>query len=219
MHTVCSKATVTLVAALSSTSHGGLFSARSHQFKFQYRNGEVDLISMVPAAAMRHCNEPISMRAWTLQEQLVSTRTLTYGTQDVIWRCHENTSYAGAEAASDHDKLYPPTPWAGPDNPLDVDRVEADDALWCLPRFPEPFDWGQVCDAFNDRHLSVASDKLPVLSALAREYHLRTGERYLAGLWGSEAGLRNDSQLLLQEDARVYKDYVAPSWSWVSIHG
>lgn len=80
--------------------------------------------------------------------------------------------------------------------------------------------WHVVIREYSARELTYDEDKLPALSGLARETaELRrdANEKYLAGIWRStvlcDLCWGND-----QETPRIPEEYLAPSWSWASLH-
>lgn len=69
---------------------------------------------------------------------------------------------------------------------------------------------------FASRRITYATDVLPAISALAKEFQRQFQQKYIAGLWYK--GIHND--LLWRspkKGAMVRSLYVAPSWSWASI--
>lgn len=86
--------------------------------------------------------------------------------------------------------------------------------------------WDDVVHEYTTRAVTLASDKLRALSAIARVYQLETGKEYLAGLWkedipialcwgnGPWRGSGRYGRFLTSQRPREYR---APSWSWASI--
>ncbi|KAJ4027603.1 hypothetical protein NW761_014757 [Fusarium oxysporum] len=82
--------------------------------------------------------------------------------------------------------------------------------------------WDDLVTYYSRRHLTFVTDKLPALSGVASRVHKITKSRYLAGMWEDNLGI----ELCWARAYRGYQDlpnlstqYVAPSWSWASIHG
>ncbi|KAI1022001.1 hypothetical protein LB504_007548 [Fusarium proliferatum] len=82
--------------------------------------------------------------------------------------------------------------------------------------------WNDLVTSYSRRHLTFVTDKLPALSGVASRVHKITKSRYLAGMWEDNLGVG----LCWARASRGYRDlstlaieYVAPSWSWASIHG
>ncbi|KAI1803932.1 HET-domain-containing protein [Daldinia bambusicola] len=89
--------------------------------------------------------------------------------------------------------------------------------------------WLKIIENFSSRQLSQATDVLPALSGLAREFHQATGDAYVAGLWKRDIiqGLTWSRSAVRKKLPNGYIDdepglpnqYLAPSWSWASILG
>jgi hypothetical protein len=92
--------------------------------------------------------------------------------------------------------------------------------------------WIGLIQNYSMRKLTIAADKLPALSGLARIISQRTQDRYFAGLWGSHFYEDLFWRVYLQEesfsggipfkgnilgDATKPAEYRAPSWSWASL--
>ena len=69
--------------------------------------------------------------------------------------------------------------------------------------------------------LSAETDRLPVISALARAVAEATGDWYLAGPWRNNllAGLRwfQRARHHSTRRPRPHHEYIAPTWSWASL--
>ncbi|CVL09042.1 uncharacterized protein FPRN_14576 [Fusarium proliferatum] len=82
--------------------------------------------------------------------------------------------------------------------------------------------WNDLVTSYSRRHLTFVTDKLLALSGVASRVHKITKSRYIAGIWEDNLGIglcwarastgHHDLPTLATE-------YVAPSWSWASIHG
>ncbi|KAF4439024.1 HET-domain-containing [Fusarium acutatum] len=102
-----------------------------------------------------------------------------------------------------------------PDSPSSISsEANIMDYVWDM--------WDDLVTYYSRRHLTFVTDKLPALSGVASRVHEITKSRYLAGLWEDNLGVG----LLWAREWRGYQDlptlssvYVAPSWSWASIHG
>ncbi|KAK1654479.1 heterokaryon incompatibility protein [Colletotrichum phormii] len=170
--------------------------------------------------------EPIIKRAWTLQEAILSNRTLHYTTNELVWEC--NTSRCCA---------------CRRDQPVELDE----ESVRCF-RSPELFralslaeraylQWRQVVQLFSERSISFDADRLPALSGMAKQFRLMHEDvyggrqedhqrnRYIAGLWEGDFA----TQLLWTADDDYWRNpetvsrrpgkWRAPSWSWAAIEG
>ena len=78
--------------------------------------------------------------------------------------------------------------------------------------------WETAVNKYSSRTLSVKTDRLSAISAVASVVAEATGDRYLAGLWRGDllAGLAWIAQ---DSKARPHREYIAPTWSWASLPG
>lgn len=145
-------------------------------------------------------NGPLDGRAWAFQERLLARRYLAYGSSEARWECRQDSfcecGWVSAEAQSSQrgrslDNMLATT--------LPSDRKDL---------------WVNICRTYTQRKLTVASDKLVALSAVASRFQSKYGDTYLAGLWKE-----NLIPSLLWWPGYNGKpvDFYAPSWSWVSI--
>jgi len=217
MADVFGRAFMTLCASGSNGADVGMFPPRRLERRTYLRmpitfesESTVAVLGPKYDAADRF-HEPISQRAWTLQEQLLARRVLTVGTDALSWRCRHAFLRTG-----------PLVPYQGSGlsrrgAPVEYGVVRYDDK-----------DWETIVQSYNGRHLTNLQDKLPALAGVARVFSDRwrkTGLNvtYLAGLW--EHSLI--SHLLWTTwGTRTYHygvedqvPYVAPSWSWASSTG
>ena len=143
---------------------------------------------------------PLYGRAWTFQEQMLSTRITHYAPGAVIWECKTLRCC--------EDQL---PPFA---STLDIPGFEQELAKGNLEL---DLQWRRAVTSYTRRSLTFESDKFPGLSGIATDFSGRKKSRYLAGLW--EGSMLTD--LLWHpsptKDRRVTKKYIAPSWSWASL--
>jgi hypothetical protein len=157
-------------------------------------------------------SEPILQRAWTLQESALSRRVLAFASDEVKWYCL--TGYAVCS-----------------DGPASLDRVSStyirlvDTSLG--PDHNLTFsEWDGVVTRFMSRRLTVESDKLLAVSALASRIYERgisenAGLVYAAGLFVDPSNEFSWIGPLLWipncVTARRSSVYRAPSWSWACL--
>ncbi|KAK0672908.1 heterokaryon incompatibility protein-domain-containing protein [Cercophora samala] len=183
-------------------------------------------------------NEPLSSRAWCLQERFLPLRALQYGTRQAFWECNairanedgkvvaqnilkmqQNHATRLAKTANRKMTVFAKGTW----RPADREVGGGCRYNWV--------DWYWMVQDFTARDITKSTDRFPAVAGLAREVvRLRskndpeiiremTGE-YMAGLWKSGVleGLfwcRAGSEKPLEQT----KEYVAPSWSWASVVG
>lgn len=175
--------------------------------------------------------DPSMGRAWTLQEHILSTRLVSFSTDEVQWTCR---TLRACECGSPEDLGAPQLERLRRDL-KEAEKASSQDQLENVGT-KNP-DWKLVChdfwckvvETYCRRKLSWMGDKLPALSGVAREFFEIMDEsrpatttdmpplRYVAGLWEHEI----HRGLLWREGSGVgdvdLVEYRAPSWSWASI--
>ncbi|BDD61134.1 hypothetical protein MAP00_006205 [Monascus purpureus] len=175
-----------------------------------------------------HC-EPISKRAWAMQEQLLSNCVLTYTTRTMMWRCREGIKNFGNSLYFPHDIDTGYTAhvekYSLNLHSLLLSQEEAcaykDKALSC---------WLRLVTAYSIRVTSLERDKLNALAGIASHssFSRALGPGYFAGLWqynlarqltwrtsNWHRSLANGENFIFERPGR----YQAPSWSWASLNG
>ena len=184
-------------------------------------------------------SSPLNTRGWTLQEALLSPRTLSYGTQQMLWECQECRIDEGGRPVAPGEKYREKkfiqdllNAKANSKKQAMLRRMGAISIptflnQWTL-KLQQPYDrWFDIILEYTSRRLTVATDVLPALSGLAKAFQNLLGDRYCAGLWANDIlrGLMWQRRCLEPEAAsrllRQLKphDYIVPSWSWASILG
>jgi len=154
----------------------------------------------------------ISRRAWTLQEFVLSPRSLLYTLQQLVWEC-QTQKYG----ESDENML------GGNDLNLyrATKRLFSTPALGKeqFPDFQEFFDpvyrWYILMNDYCTRELTDMNDLFPAISGLTREIQQQSGYSYLAGIWVEDIH-RGLLWKLTGAGQPLTKGY-APSWSWASL--
>ncbi|KAK3900843.1 a97f8ef6-a9b0-4f8b-8fdf-2c72f37eda9e [Staphylotrichum tortipilum] len=165
--------------------------------------------------------EPISARAWCLQERVLPRRALLYGEHQMFWECE------CVRASEDGDVVC--QVGGGALGRLCKTAGVADSVFSRVDRNPgnemkQETNWAawyRMVEDYTARSITKHTDRLPALSGLAQGVVRERGGEYLAGLWKS--GLLEG---LLWCKARpgppalaATPEYVAPSWSWASVAG
>ena len=248
MDSVYAGAKITILATSSPGANHGIFQAReSASTKCQlmwkldkekvtvpvYLRSGTDIWDISPRSG------PLNARAWTLQENLLSPRALSYQKQQMVWDCLEHSvGEDGRRFLSDrrfqgksfvrgllkHDVDRKHHQWLRRFASLDFGRFENP---W-KPAYEEPYDqWLEIVREYTTRNLTVATDVLSALSGLARKFQKLLDDKYCAGLWAGDMvrGLMWTRPALKLDEAKQEGDhppppgYRVPSWSWASIRG
>ncbi|KAI4865842.1 HET-domain-containing protein [Hypoxylon rubiginosum] len=146
-------------------------------------------------------NGPLDNRAWAFQERLLARRYLAYGNSEMRWECCLD-SFCECGWVSTEEKRY--------DRDSNLDNM--------LETLASPQERKQLWDYINTeyarRELTVASDRLVALSAVASRFQSEYGNTYLAGLW------KENIVYFLAWYVRSRckpASFYAPSWSWFSV--
>jgi Heterokaryon incompatibility protein (HET) len=261
MRDVYKGARVTIAAAWAKSRDEGLFSTRKEPGNFcsvtWYASGMQSLTehSISQQVFLRLYDDqiseddpqhwPLSDRGWTLQEDKLSWRTVTYGPHRMLWKCPSlQVDEGGHIIKPPHHqakRFFPPhgrnrdssnaVRWVPPSLAL-VSRQQGGGpgALDIKDAFFSPSDlypqWYTLVAEFTDRLLTVKTDVLPALSGLASEFTRLTGDSYCSGLWKKDmiCGLlwrREEFPRPYRYGDKLYKGFAAgaPSWSWAGVHG
>lgn len=155
--------------------------------------------------------EPISRRAWTLQESWLSPRILIYGLGQLRWKCNTTNDVDGGTMG-----------WE-----MNIERKNlfeggyrlTTDAEWSAFNYL----WRNLVEEYTSRELGVSADKLNAMQGIAQELMRQSQDEYLAGLWRRNivGGLawyqditRKGSEALCWSTSRT-----CPSWSWIKVDG
>lgn len=242
MSQVYARAYINLAAVASVDVHGGLFRERNpfslNPFDLKvklpgYFEGSLCCVPQDPwVAAIR--DSPLSARAWTFQEKLLSRRTVYFAEDQLYWECGELCA----------SEIYP---LGGPFDPglrkqrydhpsrlpdgiqlSDCGRVKDQYALLksrggvCIdsPGFLEV--WGTIVENYSNGRLTFPRDRLVAISGVVKQLSDHTTEKdYFLGLWRQHMPI-----LLLWMDLGprdiseshhpLSPSRLGPSWSWSS---
>jgi hypothetical protein len=114
-------------------------------------------------------SDPIDKRAWTLQEQMLARRLLLYTSQTLQWRCATTTTNLG-------QSLYCE----------ETNRSRAKILSQIHQSQEEAFkEWLHIVKDYSGRAMSMQSDKLPEIAAMAERFAPLLGN-YYARIWQNE---------------------------------
>ena len=226
MDQIYKNATMTIVAACAPSVKDGFLKDRpssgQSQFDVPCRLGPNQFFVVHTQEHIMYHDErePINIRAWTFQEQLLSPRLLIYASHTLQWRCRTLTCNLGGSYHSSSPSAAPRLPSV--QNLLLDGSQQKQEGRQLGPDVPHSTlrHWLNIVTCYSLRKSSLPSDKLPALSALAISYAPIFGPGYLAGIWSRSAVQQlcwrsPDSRLFFTRPPK----YRAPSWSWAALDG
>ncbi|CAO2651453.1 Nn.00g040230.m01.CDS01 [Neocucurbitaria sp. VM-36] len=148
-------------------------------------------------------------RAWTYQEQQLSTRLLSFGTSRIYISCAKRDHI---EPIHEEEPYY--TYFSYSIQEYKRNRNVAQ--LYAA--------WNELVRVYAPRHITSERDKFPAISGLAKLMAEETGDEYVAGLWLGDIsrgllwqcldkGCDQDT-ILRGLPLSPSEAYVCPSWSW-----
>lgn len=252
MREVYAGALLTIAAARSPSTNSGIFLKREFPDSrvFLKWRSEVDSADSGYKVYLRPGSElwdntlqssPLMSRGWTLQEGLLAPRTLSYGSQQMIWECSTHQAdesgritiptqdYRGKGYIQSMIEGGSGTPykWKKYGNLFSRLNQPLDGKLK-LKTPQDPYErWYDILQQFTRRSLTKDIDALPALAGLAREFQRITKDVYCAGLWKKDiiCGLLWDRLPIWSKDGITRwnstkpSEYLAPSWSWAGVLG
>lgn len=167
------------------------------------------------------CLSPLYRRAWVLQENLLSPRTLSFALYRLKWTCRDSIKSSDNHPNDDHGF------------PQGFNQL-----IQSITESPSKYrgcHWLELVQCYSKLKIARQHDWLPALSGLAQIYQQTDPDsRYLAGIWDnwllpSLTWRRNDAtskakrgteSLLIkptssEQSGQSY--WCTPSWSWASI--
>lgn len=277
MPSIYSQAAVTIVASRSATVHEGFLQERplgtlsGFALVFLDQESKSAVVSLtgkheeLERRSIFTDSEPLSGRAWALQERILSPRALDFRTVRTVWSCPEFYKTSGFSPAFSARMTYLLSDgWEAPQMYTEsvvthvlslklagwklrevsnyINERPSGNSLYHNLRFlpgrirlaflkyrnsiagvdRDGSSWRSIAEPYSRRQLSIADDRLPALSVVARLYQIRNNDNYVAGLWVSHLPCallwRREFSFpkFIWKRSRIY---CGPTWSWVSVIG
>ncbi|CZR55580.1 uncharacterized protein PAC_05468 [Phialocephala subalpina] len=218
---IYSQAAITISASRPASVHEGFLEVREvtnhpelvFELPFQCPNGDLGSVTLFRPITPEG-KEPLDQRAWALQERILSSRILEFGTRQSRWICPETK---GRDGYSDGWRVQPE--WS----PERRDRL----TIFPISSLPDPDnqksllgEWDYIIDTYTRRGLTEKSDRILAVSGIAERFNTMIQGKYVAGLWleGLPESLlwkiRHTGDLINRPTI-----YQGPSWSWVAVNG
>jgi hypothetical protein len=218
MHEVYGNAAFTFVASSSAKATDHLIHDR---LAWTHRNKACKLRGMWLQNTQMSLDQvrlqsPVSQRAWTLQEERLSPRTLYWSGQRWYWSCAERQ----VVELSDMECAPPAgdkTARSCPQRFLELCRTGDEHQLHD--------EWLDIVEAYTPRDLVAPKDRFLAIAGLAvRFYNAKADnggamitEEYLAGLWKDNFARHLAWSVAGAIESRQNLQHIAPSWSWASL--
>jgi Heterokaryon incompatibility protein (HET) len=232
MPSVYSHATITIAASRASRVGEGFLTERAalgkenpeKVFELPYRCPDGEMGSVVLIPRIRESTEPLDRRAWALQERLLSTRILEYGSLQTMLTClHSERKNDLVDGWRDRTVMN--------NERSDCLFIEAfqtvlshelgdSSSVSRRGNLKSPLgEWHQLVKIYTHRALTLPTDRLPAISGIAERYARILRDEYVCGLWRSTL----PQELLwtrsaLAELSSRPLEYQGPSWSWAAIN-
>jgi hypothetical protein len=222
---------LTIAAASASNAAQGFLEQRdtpnsetpAFKLPYYFQDGQQGAVTIFQHESH---TSPLDTRAWTLQERLLSPRTLEFSTSQVRWICRKSRDQCGwtdggraqPEYYSERQDLLPNDVFNRVfeiTQPLDkqsagVDSNHNDDTA--------KKDWYRLVRAYTHRKLTNPTDRILAVSGLAKEYDAVLQDEYVAGLW--RRTLLKELLWDVETATQTAPDaFQGPSWSWTSVNG
>jgi Heterokaryon incompatibility protein (HET) len=172
--------------------------------------------------------EPISQRAWTLQELLLSPRALIFDSSQVTLKCIEHAFQPVLDT-------YVNFEFGCCDLPVSVFGLldkqfawrDTQDSREYYLKHTQDRKWKEIIQEYSQRNLTFFDDRLPALAGIATELAKSWNDIYLAGFWKktitqhlgwyrSESAFRSTRNSKNFEGVDGTNLIGSPSWSWVT---
>lgn len=225
-----------IVAAAAESAFRGFLYPRVHQeilhtipVRIQPNVFGTMSINELDTACYNERLEPISKRAWTMQEQLLSNRTLTFTSRTMMWRCRDGIKNFGSSLYFPHD-LGAGYNANDEKYSFNLHTLLLDEEEACAYKEKSLSCWMRLVTVYSIRVTSLECDKLNALAGIASHpsFSHALGPGYFAGLWqynlARQLTWRTSTwhRTLTENENFTFKrpmGYQAPSWSWASLNG
>ncbi|KAK3369711.1 heterokaryon incompatibility protein-domain-containing protein [Lasiosphaeria ovina] len=217
MASVFSGAVLTLAATDSEDGNAGLFlTSLEPPIETTYDEEGAPILLRCPAADNRLIQvSPLNSRAWTLQELVLSRRTVHFSTNQLYWQCKE--LFLSEDGLIQND-VFASFRQGYMREPLDFSKTEVALEYW----------WMWVKD-YSARKISVGKDWVPAIAGVTEYFSQETGLTPILGMWKeslvddlawavdqiSSSLDANDNDTRTQDIPRRSSVLNIPSWTWL----
>lgn len=226
MHRIFENALLTIVAAGASATSDGLVisdtKAEVQKLHLMLWNRRIGTMFLRSCLRRYLFDVPLNKRAWTLQECLLSRRSLWFGNRRSIFEWYCNTFQHDEMGFFEQSRLYYHFDCGLLSRARKTHQKYSSGA--CVPVHRLCDKWSTIVQQYSLRSLSNSSDKLSALAGIAVVFHNLWSGVYYAGIWGQfmfQQLLWEGSPNFSEPETFLRKpsQYRAPTWSWASVDG
>lgn len=166
---------------------------------------------------------PLSSRAWTLQERLLSTRILHFTASELVWECNTESCCQCGLVGRD-TRIW--ETWSDPARTsartlkLAFEQAVREASNGNQQQMKNV--WKDFVQLYTNKLMSYKTDRLPAASGLIKRLQQANAGECFAGMWRKYLA----EQMTWQIEAWMYEKmghtrhetYVAPTWSWASVN-
>ena len=241
MHDIYSEAELTLSSVTSSDCHTGLFTPRIHRVPHPlpldiWRPRRLRKAGKAFMAIPEWMQEgpqlhgPVHARAWTLQEQMLSTRVLWFGDGMVYWECLAGCSLEANPtlfAAIDDGSGKYHTWKRELERELRIKLVVKGAAHSSSDESEEEISlgeeqrlfqcWQKLLEDFTQRRITKTSDRLPASLAISTTLAGLAGCEHAHGIWLGQRLLQSLCWRVKKQKQGLERSSEMPSWLWAGV--
>jgi hypothetical protein len=230
MGLIYKSSTLTIAAANARTVHDGFISAVPMRgcdcLPFLLPDGHFGKIRTIATVRQGDTRWPLDLRAWPLQEFLLSPRVLAFGDGELRWQCQTEDLKALSASHVEYNLTLNRLP----------DRVFTGYLAHLIDiSVEQEHVWRSLIKDYSRRQITFPEDRLPAIAGIACELSKVWQDKYLAGMWKrcliQHLGWSSTCPIRLYKVALTLEIHFgkppppplvrpvqAPSWSWVSVN-
>jgi hypothetical protein len=217
MANIYENASLTLCATRSADSSEGCYATASSAYQFKkwsFVDSASNTVEVHTRSPLSHIavtaglpdignifTAPLLFRGWTLQERLLSPRSVHFMETELVWDCSEGLTCECEEIQY---------------NVLRGRKEDLQLNLWADHSMEDlHHQWQEIVLIYSDMSLTLSKDIFPALQGFAKKMPAKMG-KYLAGLW--QETLIPDLAWCASQSGTLSrpKEWRAPTWSWAS---
>jgi hypothetical protein len=147
-------------------------------------------------------DDPLSKRAWTLQEDILAPRTIHYASDQLVWEC-QSEYFTESTTWAEESRYF----ITSPKKYQFLDPIKPVEKVYRR--------WYNIVADYTTRDLTVLDDRLPAISGIAREIQAQISSTYKAGIWMDD--LRRGLLWCYYGRGIKPEAFRAPSFSWAAL--